>query len=63
MGPVPGGTAMQGQLVAKAEQAPDTKPSSKNQSNVVVSQWESYMKMHTREKPYKCRSVTMLNPL
>ena len=50
---IPGGTAMQGQPVAKAEQAPDTSRSSKNLFNIVVSQWESYIKVHTGEKPYK----------
>ena len=34
----PGGTAIPGQPVAKAEQAPDTSPSSKNQFNIIVSQ-------------------------
>ena len=38
----PGGTAIPGQPVAKAEQAPDTSPCSKNQFNIVVSQWETY---------------------
>ena len=38
----PGGTAIPGQPVAKAEQAPDTSPSSKNQFNIVVAQWETY---------------------
>ena len=41
-GAVPGGTAIPGQPVAKAEQAPDTSPCSKNQFNIVVSQWETY---------------------
>ena len=38
----PRSTAILGQPVAKAEQAPDTSPSSKNQFNIVVSQWETY---------------------
>ena len=38
----PGGTAIPGQPVAKAEQAPDTSPSSKNQFNIVVAQWATY---------------------
>ena len=38
----PGGTAIPGQPVAKAEQAPDTSPSSKNQFNIVVPQWGTY---------------------
>lgn len=38
----PGGTAIPGQPVAKAEQAPDTSPSSKNQFNIVDPQWGSY---------------------
>ena len=38
----PGGTAIPGQPVAKAEQAPDTSPSSKNQFNIIVSRWDTY---------------------
>ena len=38
----PGGTAIPGQPVAKAEQAPDTSPSSKNQFNIVDPRWGSY---------------------
>ena len=38
----PGGTAIPGQPVAKAEQAPDTSPSSKNQFNIVVPRWGTY---------------------
>ena len=38
----PGGTAIPGQPVAKAEQAPDTSPSSKNQFNIDVPQWGTY---------------------
>ena len=38
----PGGTAIPGQPVAKAEQAPDTSPSSKNQFNIVVLRWRTY---------------------
>jgi hypothetical protein len=33
----PGGTAIPGQPVARAEQAPDISPSSKNQFNIEVS--------------------------
>ena len=38
----PGGTAIPGQPVAKAEQAPDTSPSSKNQFNIDVPWWGTY---------------------
>ena len=38
----PGGTTIPGQPVAKAEQAPDTSPSSKNQFNIVVPRWGTY---------------------
>ena len=38
----PGGTAIPGQPVAKAEQAPDTSPISKNQFNIVDPRWGSY---------------------
>jgi len=39
---VPGGTAIPGQPVARAEQAPDTSPMSKNQFNIEVTQWATY---------------------
>ena len=39
---VPGGTAIPGQPVAKAEQAPDSSPSSKNQFNIEVPRWGTY---------------------
>lgn len=38
----PGGTAIPGQPVARAEQAPDISPSSKNQFNIEVTQWATY---------------------
>ena len=38
----PGDTAIPGQPVAKAEQAPDTSPSAKNQFNIVDPRWGSY---------------------
>ena len=38
----PGGTAIPGQPVARAEQAPDISPVSKNQFNIEVPQWGTY---------------------
>ena len=38
----PGGTAIPGQPVARAEQAPDISPSTKNQFNIEVPQWGTY---------------------
>ncbi len=38
----PGGTAIPGQPVATAEQAPNTSPSAKNQFNIVDPRWGSY---------------------
>ena len=38
----PGGTAIPGQPVAKAEQAPNSMPMSKNQFNIEVNQWSTY---------------------
>lgn len=39
---VPGGTAIPGQPVARAEQAPDISPVLKNQFNIEVPQWGTY---------------------
>ena len=39
---VPGGTAIPGQPVVRAEQAPDISPSIKNQFNIEVPQWGTY---------------------
>lgn len=38
----PGGTAIPGQPVARAEQAPDISPRSKNQFNIEAPQWGAY---------------------
>ena len=38
----PGGTAIPGQPVEGSEQAPASPPSSKNQFNIVVTQWATY---------------------
>jgi len=38
----PGGTAIPGQPVARAEQAPDFSPVLKNQFNIEVLQWRTY---------------------
>ena len=38
----PGGTAIPGQPVARAEQAPDISPRCKNQFNIEVLQWRTY---------------------
>ena len=39
---VPGGIAIPGHPLAKAEQAPNTSPKSKNQFNIEVLQWRTY---------------------
>jgi len=38
----PGGTAIPGQPVARAEQAPDFSPVFKNQFNIEALQWRTY---------------------
>jgi len=38
----PGGTAIPGQPVVRAEQAPNFSPSTKNQFNIEVPQWGTY---------------------
>lgn len=38
----PGGTAIPGQPVTRAEQAPDISSSTKNQFNIEVPQWGTY---------------------
>lgn len=39
---VPGGTAIPGQPVVRAEQAPNISPMSKNQFNIEVPRWGTY---------------------